>query len=125
MLWRRKPSRADQRVLRCSFCNKYKDDVHKLIAGPAVFICNQCVAVCNDILADDARIEQGSRHAARREGEAPKPWPNAIECALCRTPLAGKDSVSVASNRGIVCIDCVSAVQAAMAASHNAAPPPA
>jgi ATP-dependent Clp protease ATP-binding subunit ClpX len=41
-------------ALRCSFCNKHQDDVKKLIAGPAVFICDECVEVCNEILGADA-----------------------------------------------------------------------
>jgi ATP-dependent Clp protease ATP-binding subunit ClpX len=44
-------------VLRCSFCNKDQNDVRKLIAGPTVFICDECVEVCNDIIADDNRHE--------------------------------------------------------------------
>jgi len=44
-------------VLRCSFCNKDQNDVRKLIAGPTVFICDECVEVCNDIIADDRRVE--------------------------------------------------------------------
>jgi ATP-dependent Clp protease ATP-binding subunit ClpX len=44
-------------VLRCSFCNKDQNDVRKLIAGPTVFICDECVDVCNDIIADDRRSE--------------------------------------------------------------------
>jgi len=39
--------------LRCSFCNKRRSEVKKLIAGPLVFICNECVEVCIDILVDD------------------------------------------------------------------------
>jgi ATP-dependent Clp protease ATP-binding subunit ClpX len=38
-------------TLHCSFCGKTQRDVEKLIAGPTVFICNECVARCNDILA--------------------------------------------------------------------------
>ena len=48
---RQKP---DLDVLRCSFCNKAQGDVRKLIAGPTVFICNECVEVCVDILATDS-----------------------------------------------------------------------
>jgi len=40
-------------LLRCSFCNKSQNDVKKLIAGPTVFICDECVDVCNEIIADD------------------------------------------------------------------------
>ena len=51
-----KKSDADD-TLRCSFCNKDQNDVRKLIAGPTVFICDECVDVCNDIIADDNRVE--------------------------------------------------------------------
>ena len=44
---------SDNEILRCSFCNKDQNDVRKLIAGPTVFICDECVDVCNDIIADD------------------------------------------------------------------------
>ena len=37
----------------CSFCNKEQHRVHKLIAGPGVFICDECVAVCQDIIAEE------------------------------------------------------------------------
>ena len=45
----------DKDTLRCSFCNKNQNDVRKLIAGPTVFICDECVDVCNDIISDDNR----------------------------------------------------------------------
>ena len=45
--------------LRCSFCNKTQNDVRKLIAGPTVFICDECVKVCNDIIDDDQATETG------------------------------------------------------------------
>jgi len=47
--------RNDGEALRCSFCNKDQGDVRKLIAGPTVFICDECVEVCNDIIADDKK----------------------------------------------------------------------
>jgi ATP-dependent Clp protease ATP-binding subunit ClpX len=40
-------------VLRCSFCSKSQNEVKKLIAGPTVYICDECVDVCNEIIADD------------------------------------------------------------------------
>ncbi len=39
--------------LRCSFCGKSKDSVRKFISGPSVYICNECVALCNEILAEE------------------------------------------------------------------------
>ena len=50
-------------ILRCSFCNKDQNDVRKLIAGPTVFICDECVEVCNDIIADDNKFDRGARSA--------------------------------------------------------------
>ena len=47
-------------VLRCSFCNKSQNDVKKLIAGPTVFICDECVDVCNEIISDDISAEAAS-----------------------------------------------------------------
>jgi ATP-dependent Clp protease ATP-binding subunit ClpX len=47
-------------VLHCSFCNKSQNDVKKLIAGPTVFICDECVDVCNEIISDDMTVEASS-----------------------------------------------------------------
>ncbi|MGC8502521.1 ATP-dependent Clp protease ATP-binding subunit ClpX [Desulfurella sp.] len=43
--------------LRCSFCGRSQDEVKKLIAGPGVYICDECVALCNNILAEDVKKE--------------------------------------------------------------------
>ena len=40
-------------TIRCSFCNKRQEQVTRLIAGPNVYICNECVNLCNGILMDD------------------------------------------------------------------------
>jgi ATP-dependent Clp protease ATP-binding subunit ClpX len=52
---------GETEVLRCSFCNKDQNDVRKLIAGPTVFICDECVEVCNDIIADDNKFDRSTR----------------------------------------------------------------
>jgi ATP-dependent Clp protease ATP-binding subunit ClpX len=54
--------------LRCSFCGKSKDAVKKFISGPNVYICNECIALCNEILA-----EEEDREAAGRFTEIPTP----------------------------------------------------
>jgi len=46
-------SQRDGDMLRCSFCGKNQHEVRKLIAGPTVYICNECVEVCLDIIAED------------------------------------------------------------------------
>jgi ATP-dependent Clp protease ATP-binding subunit ClpX len=48
--------KADERKhVRCSFCGKSKDAVEKLIAGPGVYICNECVDLCQSIVAEEAQ----------------------------------------------------------------------
>jgi len=49
-------------VLRCSFCNKSQNEVRKLIAGPTVFICDECVGVCQDIIDEDQNYEPSSKN---------------------------------------------------------------
>ena len=64
---------GEAEVLRCSFCNKDQNDVRKLIAGPTVFICDECVEVCNDIIADDNRFEnRGTRSSLPTPAEIKK-----------------------------------------------------
>ncbi|MDQ2837599.1 MAG: hypothetical protein M3Y89_09300 [Actinomycetota bacterium] len=44
--------------LRCSFCAKHESEVSKIIAGPGIYICDECVQTCNDILASPPVAEQ-------------------------------------------------------------------
>ena len=48
----------DQKKLHCSFCGKNQDEVKKLIAGPSVYICNECVDLCNDIIEEEVKHEE-------------------------------------------------------------------
>jgi len=48
---------SQEKQLRCSFCGKSKDSVRKFISGPSVYICNECIALCNEILAEDEERE--------------------------------------------------------------------
>ena len=45
-----KGGKGDSKLLHCSFCSKSQHEVRKLIAGPHVYVCDECVAFCNDIL---------------------------------------------------------------------------
>jgi len=57
----------------CSFCGKSKEEVKKLISGPSVFVCNECVTLCNDIIHEDDKVEAVA-------GEAKKlPTPSEIK----------------------------------------------
>jgi hypothetical protein len=112
MWWRKKADHPRDQINRCSFCNKAQDDVKKLIAGPRVFICDDCVEVCNDIIADDNRFEKtraGNKSAQRADGD-PVAWPNSIQCALCRTGIPVNEGIVVAGNRGTLCAGCVDAI---------------
>jgi ATP-dependent Clp protease ATP-binding subunit ClpX len=55
-------SDSSKKMLYCSFCGKSQHEVKKLIAGPQVFICNECIHLCNDILTDEsvAQVELGT-----------------------------------------------------------------
>ena len=55
--------------LQCSFCGKSQDDVRKLIAGPTVYICDECIELCNDIIAEEWEQEKKSKVV----GQLPKP----------------------------------------------------
>ena len=58
------------RHLRCSFCGKSRDEVRKLIAGPTVYICDECVNLCNDIIAEDwEEAKEGISSKLRKPSE--------------------------------------------------------
>jgi ATP-dependent Clp protease ATP-binding subunit ClpX len=52
--------RRGEDTLRCSFCGKSQNEVKKLIAGPTVYICNECIDICIEIISDDVQQEQAA-----------------------------------------------------------------
>ena len=62
-------------TLRCSFCGKSQNEVKKLIAGPTVYICNECIDICNEIITDDQQAESVA-------SRPPLPKPNEIKAFL-------------------------------------------
>ena len=120
MFWKRRPKKDHPpAVLRCSFCKKLQEDVRQLIAGPSVYICDECVEVCNDIIAANAEA------AEREPDKAPEAVPavprcaSAIRCSLCRMPVPVDDGLLV-ENRGVLCPGCVAEIQASMADTGTA-----
>jgi ClpX C4-type zinc finger len=99
-LWKR--AAVGKEVLRCSFCNKSQRDVKKLIAGPRVYICDECVAICVDIAAENRLLDPSEAVDASR---SPKPQ----ECALCRRYSERNFEIP---DRGTLCAACVWAAQA-------------
>ncbi|MGC8731133.1 MAG: ClpX C4-type zinc finger protein, partial [Halothiobacillaceae bacterium] len=62
-------------TLYCSFCGKSQDEVRKLIAGPSVYICDECVELCNDILREE--LQESSEPSSRK-----LPTPHEIRATL-------------------------------------------
>jgi ATP-dependent Clp protease ATP-binding subunit ClpX len=60
---------GSEKQLYCSFCGKSQHEVKKLIAGPSVFICDECIDLCNDIIRDETAAEHGGKSA----GDLPTP----------------------------------------------------
>ena len=110
-----KAKRSGEQKLRCSFCDKSQDDVRKLIAGPTVHTCDECVAVCVDIITDDARQSAPSSDQGKAKYRlGPPTWSSTARCTMCRMPVVLEEAVAV-PNRALLCRACVSEVQAAAA----------
>lgn len=73
----------DSKQLKCSFCGKPQDQVRRLIAGPGVFICDECVQLCNDIMLEE--FTELDKRMGIDEGEAltKLPTPDEINRTLC------------------------------------------
>ncbi|MEQ1764659.1 MAG: ATP-dependent Clp protease ATP-binding subunit ClpX [Pyrinomonadaceae bacterium] len=56
--------RRPEELLNCSFCGKSQNDVKKLIAGPGVYVCNECIDICNEIINDDEQQEQATSRSS-------------------------------------------------------------
>src|SRR5438105_9975827 len=63
-------------VLRCSFCGKSQEEVKRLIAGPAAYICDECINLCNDIILEEGAADQSK---ARRHLLTPKELNNKLD----------------------------------------------
>ena len=73
-----KKGASGEKVLYCSFCGKSQHEVKKLIAGPSVFICDECIELCNDIIRDEAPAESSNPKAGRSD----LPVPSEIKASL-------------------------------------------
>ena len=73
-----KKGTSSEKVLYCSFCGKSQHEVKKLIAGPSVFICDECIELCNDIIRDEVPAEGADAKAAKSD----LPVPSEIKASL-------------------------------------------
>jgi hypothetical protein len=97
------PSRKQQiEVLRCSFCNKSQRDVAKLIAGPAVYICNECLEICNQIVAESKLLEPGEKSGPEAVPVVVDSVEVPVRCRLCQM-LWPRDRCVAFPDRGWVC----------------------
>src|ERR1700750_1872781 len=67
-----KKGSSGEKLLYCSFCGKSQHEVKKLIAGPSVFICDECIDLCNDIIRDEAAQADASGTITRNDLPTPK-----------------------------------------------------
>ena len=68
------PRNNDEKNIRCSFCGKYSNEVERMIAGPGVYICNECIELCNEVLGDEpvsSRSERSSKSKRKAAASAP------------------------------------------------------
>ena len=73
-----KKGNSSEKVLYCSFCGKSQHEVKKLIAGPSVFICDECIELCNDIVRDEIPAETPQSRASKSD----LPVPSEIKASL-------------------------------------------
>ncbi len=70
----KKSAASAEKTLYCSFCGKSQHEVKKLIAGPSVFICDECIDLCNDIIRDEVTEAEDAVQAAKAsKGDLPTP----------------------------------------------------
>lgn len=67
------PSRDQNRTIRCSFCGKTQEQVQRIIAGPGVYICNECINICNNIIDDDLYEDQEVTYTINDAEKLPTP----------------------------------------------------
>jgi ATP-dependent Clp protease ATP-binding subunit ClpX len=77
---------SSEKLLYCSFCGKSQHEVKKLIAGPSVFICDECIDLCNDIIRDESSAEPGAGIA-----KSDLPTPREI-CTILDQYVIGQDT---------------------------------
>ena len=74
-----KKGSPNEKVLYCSFCGKSQHEVKKLIAGPSVFICDECIELCNDIIRDELPVEAPQAKANKSDLPIPSEIKNILD----------------------------------------------
>ena len=76
-----KKGASGEKVLYCSFCGKSQHEVKKLIAGPSVFICDECIELCNDIIRDEVPADNAGATPFAMKSDLPS-VPSDIKLSL-------------------------------------------
>jgi hypothetical protein len=84
-------------LTRCSFCTKSEDEVRKLFAGPTVWICNECIDLCNDIIAEEAEDAEDAEDAMGERGH---------RCSFCGKH-ADEVGKLIAGPTVYICNECI------------------
>ena len=69
-----KKGSSSEKTLYCSFCGKSQHEVKKLIAGPSVFVCDECIELCNEIIRDELPVSSDGK-----DGKPDLPTPSEIK----------------------------------------------
>ena len=88
------PRNDDGRTVRCSFCGKTQDQVRRLIAGPGVYICNECIELCQSVMQDEGYASRRSK-PVREEIDITIPKPQEIK-AILDEYVIGQDAAKIA-----------------------------
>jgi ATP-dependent protease Clp ATPase subunit len=66
-------------LIKCSFCGKGQKQVRRMVAGPGVYICNECVALCCEIFEEEGLVSEGEYKAGSDPQHFPSGWIDAVE----------------------------------------------
>ena len=82
------PNNEQNKLIRCSFCGKTQEAVQRIIAGPGVYICNECIEVCNNIIEDDLYEDENPTYTINEE----LPTPAQIKSVLDEYVIGQEDA---------------------------------
>ena len=82
------PNNEQNKLIRCSFCGKTQEAVQRIIAGPGVYICNECIDVCNNIIEDDLYEDENPTYTINEE----LPTPAQIKSVLDEYVIGQEDA---------------------------------
>ena len=81
------------KLLYCSFCGKSQHEVRKLIAGPSVFVCDECVDLCNDIIREE--VQESQTESSQQKLPTPvMKWSQHLRVSISISPTEPRNAAS-------------------------------